>query len=166
MQHYHPSIHQLDGHRHHCNLCSVISAAWLCVMFDVRHFLSPLVLLGSTWVLPSTLLALLFYTPQEPPGNYSLEKQISLTSISAYYYRPALFTSGTSKGTSSPLFLRISATIRRVLSLGMTFSSCIFVHTASAFFESFISSENNKVKAVGIRMLFFFHSHFIVIHFQ
>lgn len=63
--------------------------------------------------------------------------------ITGHFYKQAVFsfTSGTSKGTSSPLFRRISATIRRVLSLGMTFSSCIFVQTASAFFESFVSSE-------------------------
>lgn len=66
-----------------------------------------------------------------------------LMCITGHFYKQALFsfTSGTSKGTSSPLFLRISATIRRVLSLGMMFSSCIFVHTASAFRELFVSSE-------------------------
>lgn len=58
------------------------------------------------------------------------------------------FTSGSSKGTSWPLLFRISASKRRVLSLGMTFSSCIFVHMASAFCQLFVFSENKVEKAV------------------
>lgn len=97
-----------------------------------------------TWLLLLISSALLF-TPQE--AFWQLLFGIPNVSNAHYcallQYKQAFFsfTSGTSKGTSSPLFLRISATIRRVLSLGMTFSSCIFVQTASAFRESFVSSE-------------------------
>ncbi len=54
------------------------------------------------------------------------------------------FTSGTSKGTSLSLFLRISASKRRVLSLGAKFSSCIFIQVASAFRQSLVSSDEKK----------------------
>ncbi len=54
------------------------------------------------------------------------------------------FTSGTSKGTSLSLFLRISASKRRVLSLGAKFSSCIFIQVASAFRQSLVSSDKKK----------------------
>lgn len=61
-----------------------------------------------------------------------------------YWNAHIFFTSGTSKGTSWLLFLSMSASIRRVLSLGMMFSSCIFVHVASAFCQSFVSSEKRQ----------------------
>lgn len=54
------------------------------------------------------------------------------------------FTSGTSKGTSWLLFLRISASKRSVLSLGAKFSSCIFIQVASALRQSLVSSDKKK----------------------
>lgn len=51
---------------HHFDLCSVISTAWLCVMFGLRHFFD------SSWLWLSPSSALLF-TPQVPPGHYSSE---------------------------------------------------------------------------------------------
>lgn len=135
--------------RHHCNLCSVISAAWLCLTSDLRHFFTPSLPSQRSRLLLLISSALLF-SPRDP----SWQLLFGIANVSNVHYWALLqtstfsFTSGTSKGTSSPLLLRISATIRRVLSLGMTFSSCIFVHTASALRESLVSSE--------IKRFFFF----------
>ena len=115
-------------------------------MFDIRHFENPSVFLGSSSPLLSALS-----TPLFPAGaSWQLFFWIEHLSNERHWDVLFFFTSGMSKGTSWPLFFSMSASIRRVLSLGTTFSSCIFVHTTSAFFQSFVSSDTRN-KAVGIR---------------
>lgn len=114
-------------------LSLTIGATGLYVIFNIRHlhssFFLPL-LLG----LPSLLMAIIFLITDLPTEHY----------WDFHFIASWDFTSGTSKGTSWPLLFRMSASKRRVLSLGMTFSSCIFVHMASAFCQLLVSSESNQ----------------------
>lgn len=67
-------------HRHHCDLYLTISAARLCVMFDLGHFQSPSELLGISWPLLSALSALLL------PSGTSRQLFFWMTDLSNEHY--------------------------------------------------------------------------------
>lgn len=127
--------------RHYCNFGVSIRALRQCVMFDLGHFQGLSELSGTSWPSAAPL--------QEPLGNYSSEYRLWLMSVTRDLYTAEDFTSGTSKGTSWPLLLRMSASRCRVLSLGMMFSSCIFVHASSAFCQLFVSSNSTSTTHWG-----------------